>query len=73
MKKCSRTAKKEITSFTVKFLAIQRRIINRTSSKVEKQQYRLIMMRKKRRKKFKNEMMIVISPRASDVNPFEKH
>ena len=72
MKTCSRTAEKEIISFTINFSAIQRRIVSRTLSKVEKRQYCLIMMKRKRRKEFEDEMMIIISSRASDVNSFKK-
>ena len=72
MKTCFRTAEKRVISFTIKFSVIQKHIVNKTFSKVEKLQYCWIMMRRKRRKKFKDEMMIVISSRALNVNSFKK-
>ena len=72
MKTCFRTAEKKVISFTIKFFVIQRRIVSRTFSKVEKQQDCLIMMRRKRRKKPFIEIMIVILSRVFDVNSFEK-
>ena len=57
-------------SFTIEFFVIQRRIVNKTLSKNRKT---TISFDHNKKKKIKNEMMIVISLRASDVNLLKKH
>ena len=71
IKTCSRTAEKEIISFTIELFIIQRHIVNRTLSKSRKTTVPFNHDEKKKRKKFESEIMIVISSRVFDANSFK--